>query len=246
MGCCGSMLQAILFLVNLLIFVCGVAVLGGGIYMEVEMSKYLEFLENQAVSTAIVLIVIGALITVVSFVGCCGAMTSNACLMKTYGAFLCILLIAEVGTAIAIFVLKNDVLELATKSMSKTQATYGQEEYKAPTETWDTVQKEFKCCGVSSYKDWDQATSLKQTSSVPDSCCINKTNGCGSGMAGKTPAEAKQTIHTEGCLDKFVGEVKDHAGIAAGIGIGIGVIQLITIITAICLGRRMDYESHFA
>jgi len=243
MGCCGSLLQGILFVVNLLIFVCGAAVLGGGIYMEVEMSKYLDFLDNQAVSTAIVLIVIGALIAVVSFVGCCGAVTNNACLMKTYGAFLCILLIAEIGTAIAIFVLKNDVLDLAKDGMSKTQKTYGQDDFKAPTESWDLVQSEFKCCGVSSYADWTAATKLSKDS-LPDSCCIKETESCGSGILAKP--DFKSQIHTEGCLDKFVDEVKSHAGIAAGIGIGIGVIQLITIITAICLGKRMDYESHFA
>jgi len=241
-GCCSSMLQGLLLVVNLIIFGSGVAVLGGGIYMQLEMSTYLNFLEDQAVSTAIVLIVIGALIALVSFLGCCGSFTSNSCLMKTYGALLVILLIAEIGTAIAVYVFKSDINEVAKKGMAETMDNYGKQEFEAATKTWDGIQQTLQCCGISAGpKDWEQVN-FKVPDSVPDSCCIKVTPTCGNSKA-VTPDD---NIYQDGCLDKFETQINDHAGIAAGIGVGIAVVQLITIIAAFCLGKRMDYESEFA
>jgi len=241
-GCCSSMLQGLLLVVNLIIFGCGVAVLGGGIYMQVEMSNYLMFLDNQAVSTATVLIVIGALITLVSFLGCCGSFTSNGCLMKTYGVLLVILLIAEIGTAIAIYVFKGDIKDIINQGMGEARINYGEDKFPAQTESWDLVQENFHCCGISGYEDWKNVTSLEPNNAVPDSCCIKVEKTCGY----KQLPKANDKIYQTGCLDKFEKEINDHAGIAAGIGVGIFVIQLITIIAAFCLGKRMDYESEFA
>jgi len=240
------MLQGVLLVVNLIIFVCGVAVLGGGIYMQVEMSKYLDFLDNQAVSTAIVLIIIGALIALVAFLGCCGSCTSNACLMKTYGALLIILLIAEIGTAVAIYVFKGDVKDLVNTNMKSTLKNYGKEDFPAPTESWNLLQHNFKCCGVTKFGDWLDAEELKIKNSVPDSCCRSETVGCGEGLADKTTTQVEDKIYTNGCLSTFEDEIEGNVGIAAGIGVGIAVIQLITIIAAFCVGKKMDMESEFS
>jgi len=236
------MLQGVLLVINLIIFVCGVAVLGGGIYMQVVMNQYLDFLDDQVVSTSIVLIVIGALIALVSFLGCCGSCTGNACLMKTYGALLCILLIAEIGTAIAVYVFRNDVNDLMREGMTKTMKNYGKDEFVAPTESWDKIQTTIQCCGIDDYKSWKNAAKLSVTSSVPDSCCIKEEPGCGTGYASKPEGEAKEVIYTKGCLSTVETNIKDNVGIAAGIGVGIAVIQLITIISAFCLGKKNDYE----
>jgi len=240
MGCVKSMTQGLLLVVNLIIFVCGVAVLGGGIYLETQMSKYLDFFDGQGVSTSIVFIVIGALIALVSFLGCCGACTSNACLMKTYGAILCILLIAEIGTAVAIYVFKGDVKDLLTKNMDKTLKDFGKPDFKAPTDSWNALQGEFKCCGVKDYMDWTDSEVLKKTESVPDSCCKTISEGCGNGKT-KSGADVKD-IYTNGCFSTFEETINSNVGIAAGIGAAIAVIQLVTIIAAFCVGKKNEEE----
>jgi len=246
-NCCSSIAQAILLVVNLVIFLCGVTVLGGGIYMEVNMSKYLDFLENQAVTSSIVFIIIGAMIALVSFLGCCGACTGNACLMKTYGGILCILLIAEIGTAVAIYVFKGDIKDLLDTNLNKTLKTYGQEDFKAPTATWDSIQADFKCCGVTQFADWKESPEMQKDNSVPASCCIKVDDpGCGKGLAVKTKEQVKDTIYTEGCLNTVETTLNDNVGVAAGIGAAIGVIQLVTIIAAFCVGKKMDMESDFS
>jgi len=242
MGCCKTVLQGVLVIINLLIFFCGAAVLGGGIYMQVVMSQYLDFVPNQAVSTAIILIVIGALIMLISFLGCCGSCTKNGCMLKTYGSLVLILLIAEIGTAIAIYVLKGNVLTAVDDAMTKTQAHYGSEKFVSNTHSWDQMQKVFKCCGIHDYKDWNTSPKLNSTQSVPDSCCKDEQLNCGKGQQ----ALSTDVIWTEGCLDKFVNSVESNVGIAAGIGVGIGIIQLLVVIAACIIGNKMDYHEHFA
>jgi len=237
------MMQAVLLIVNLIIFLCGSAVLGGGIYMQVEMSSYLDFVSNQAVGSAIVLIVVGAVIALVSFMGCCGACTNNSCLMKSYAAILCVLLIAEIGTAVAIYVFKGEAKDIISKGMSETQVNYGQDQFKTSTQSWDTIQNTFECCGVNGFKDWSKATTLSSTQSVPDACCKDYVEACGEGQAAKSQPDS---IYTEGCLEKFVNEIEGHASLAAGVGIGIGVIQLITVIVACYVGKKMGYDAEFS
>lgn len=37
---------------------------------------------------------------------------------------------------------------------------------------------QFKCCGAANYTDWESVP-LMPKGQVPDSCCINVTQGCG-------------------------------------------------------------------
>ena len=82
LDCCDSLFAGVLLVTNLVFLLCGLALMGGGIYMQVEMADYLDFLGDQAVSTAIVMIVLGALLALITFLGCCGACTRNKCMMQ--------------------------------------------------------------------------------------------------------------------------------------------------------------------
>ena len=74
----------------------------------------------------------------------------------------------QVAAGIATFVLKGDMKTEITKNMEKSLKNYGSEGHDGVTQTWDLVQKEFKCCGVEDWTDWKEVTG----DAVPDSCCI--------------------------------------------------------------------------
>jgi len=40
---------------------------------------------------------------------------------------------------------------------------------------------QYKCCGVTDYKDWHMNVHYSQLNSVPDTCCKKVTKGCGKG-----------------------------------------------------------------
>ena len=85
MGCCDTMLRYIVFLINFVFFMASVALIAIGAYIRINMEQYLDFLDNKYLNASIVLIIIGVIIMIVAFFGCCGACTENACMMNTYG-----------------------------------------------------------------------------------------------------------------------------------------------------------------
>ena len=77
MNCCDSMLKYIVFLCNFIFFLTGCAVLGIGIYVQLTMSDYYDFLEEKYFGSSIILMVVGGVILIVAFFGCCGACTGK-------------------------------------------------------------------------------------------------------------------------------------------------------------------------
>ena len=65
--------------------------------------------DNAYISSAIVLIVLGAIIMIVAFFGCCGACTENACMMYTYGTLLALILLTLIGVIVTMVVFKDDI-----------------------------------------------------------------------------------------------------------------------------------------
>ena len=57
---------------------------------------------------------------------------------------------------------------------------------------------QYKCCGVTDYKDWRTNSHYNKLNSVPDSCCKTETKGCGKGGL-KNPAKIN-TMVGHGCI----------------------------------------------
>ena len=77
MNCCDSMLKYIVFLCNFIFFLTGAAILGIGIYVQVEFTEYYDFLSEKYLGSGIILMVVGGVILIVAFFGCCGACTGT-------------------------------------------------------------------------------------------------------------------------------------------------------------------------
>merc|ERR1719264_322554 len=137
-----------------------------------------------------------------------------------------VIFLMEIGAGIAAYKLK------------------GQEKYEGVTQTWDVLQRELRCCGTQEYMDWVNTT-ISSGENVPDSCCLSTVIGCGLGVLSLAPEKAAMKIHTEGCLDIFSEQIASNIGGVGGVGIGIGLVQLIGMIFAIFLATtiKKQYES---
>ena len=82
MNCCENIFRTALFIVNLIIFFCGVAIVASGAVVNVYFSDYDAFVDGQLVASSIVLIVVGVIVVLIAFMGCCGACMGNSCMMK--------------------------------------------------------------------------------------------------------------------------------------------------------------------
>jgi len=231
MGCCDVLIKYIVFLFNFVFFLTSVALIGIGAYIQINMTKYLDFLGNTYLNTSIILIIIGALMLIITFFGCCGACTENTCMMYTYATMLALILLSLIGVAITVYVFKNDARQVITDTMKSSLKNYGTEGHDGVTETWNIMQNDFKCCGVSNYTDWEDAPAVTQ-GDVPDSCCKAFGDGCGKGAGS-------EKIWKQGCFDKFEGFIVDNAYAAGGVGIGVIVILFLGICVSCCVARGL-------
>ena len=74
---------------------------------------------------------------------------------------------------------------------------------------------EFTCCGgygyATGYNDWKHTLLGGAHNSVPDSCCLNESPGCGANVFGVTDLRVTiQKIHLHGCLTIMMVRLESH------------------------------------
>ncbi|RZC35331.1 uncharacterized protein BDFB_000932 [Asbolus verrucosus] len=223
----------LLFCFNLLFAVSGIAILTIGAIIYVAYGHYSNFVYDSFQSAPLVLIIVGIIIFVVAFFGCCGAVKENHCMVITFSILLLVIFTMEIGTGIAGYIRRNEVEGMLENKLNSTMFDYyTNEDIK---NTWDIVQHEVECCGMTGPQDWYKVT---HNDSLPHTCCPN------------TPDDGSCTMKSRNkYTDSCFGELKElftkYASVIGGVGIGIAVSQLIGVIFACCLARsiREEYET---
>jgi len=219
--------KLLLFVFNLIFVIAGIGLIATGAYVNVKMDEYYDFFGKEYFGPGILLIVVGVLIFLIAFFGCCGAYKENHCLTMTFAVCLAIIFVLEIAGGIAGFVMR-DQLEDEVKTVLETAMTnYNKDGHDGVTKTWNKMQEEFSCCGVSSPNDWKN-----DNGSVPDSCC--KDEGC--------DTSDDSQIFSDGCTTKLENWLKDKVAIIGGVGIGLAFVQVVGIMFACCLARAIKKE----
>ena len=99
-SCCDSLFKTLLLLFNLGFALVGLVLIGFGAYVQVAAKDYLNFLSDNYLNTPVFIIILGVVIFVIAFFGCCGAVKESKCMMYTYGFLLFVILIAQVGVVL--------------------------------------------------------------------------------------------------------------------------------------------------
>jgi len=239
-NCCESLVKYFMVFFNILFIVAGGVLIGFGAWSQIDAKDYLNFLGDNYVNTPIFLMIVGGVIFLVAFMGCCGAWKESKCLIYTYAFFLAIILVAQIGAGIAAYMLKGDLDTEVVKNMEKGMTNYGKGgEFDGVTHTWDIVQKELECCGVENSTDWAKnRPETYKAGQVPDSCCVGGQKlGCGS--SDEVPKFGK------GCYSLFKSQFIDNIAIVGGVALGVAAIELAIVLFACCLGKRMGYTSQY-
>ncbi|KAF4077953.1 hypothetical protein AMELA_G00193780 [Ameiurus melas] len=145
-----------------------------GVVADRTVTKIPAIQELANTTSPIVIIVVGAVIFLITSIGCCGVWKDNYCMVTTFVVLLLIIIIIEtVILAISVYVWKGKLEDLPEKMM---------QDYTSNPDIQkglDDIQEELKCCGAVNASDWVFFKSDKI--SVPDSCCKNVSPNCGAG-----------------------------------------------------------------
>lgn len=224
-GCGMSCIKNLLFIFNFFFAISGIIIIVCGGYSLHLFKKTGPVIGDDYVSAPVILIVVGSIVFLVAFLGCCGAMQESYCMLILFSVFLFLILVAEIAAGSLGFVYKGKVENLAKGKFEQSLRDYDREGPGVVTpvkEAWDFIQSQLQCCGVDNYSDWTKAGKA-----VPSSCCKNQ-GSC-------SPSD----YFSVGCYEKVKTDVKTYAVYVGIAGIGIGLIEIIGIIFSCCLANQV-------
>lgn len=232
-----SCVKYLLFCFNLLFAITGLIILIVGARAQHSLSPYVDLTgENFYISGPIVLIIVGVIVFVVAFFGCCGAVKENHCMIVTFSVFLLIIFVAELAVGIAGYVKHQELEDQIIYNLNKTIKEYP--DNKDVQNTFNIIQTDLQCCGIYGPDDWKKSGIAQ----IPDSCCASQE--IQEGVVMPCNADSK-FLHHEGCLGEVVKFLTRIGAILGGVGLGIAAVQLLGVIFACCLARsiRSQYET---
>ncbi|CAH1286644.1 unnamed protein product [Diabrotica balteata] len=231
MGCATGIVKYLVFLANLLFALAGLALIIIGILIKLNVSEATNVLPKDFGLAPILSIVIGSIVFITAFLGCCGAVKESTCMLTTYAIILLTIFILQVAIGVYAFLQikdKNSFNSVLTKSMQETfDKMYVSQE---ANETMQVTQRFLKCCGVRGPEDYGDRK-------IPLSCCHNIKVQCPS---------TNNDVNHEGCAAKLQTELEKSSKIIGGVAIGIAVVEIVGAIFALCLASsiRNSYRRH--
>lgn len=272
----GKLLKYSFFILNLSCFVFGIAVLGTGIWLNLDISSILNLakLVTKAASIeidskayniihdlsegnvikdfSIGLIVVGAFILIVSFLGCLGSIKGYRCLLGSYGLLLLVLFIGQIACAVTVMNIESSDSDLNVKLRSSLrrsiQNDYSNKEKNAITVLWNFAMAELHCCGAENYEDFKNATNFKGQI-VPDACCKLKVRNetleeQGIFLVSDSQCTSSPTLDNSykdtGCFSVLIKWVRDHIGYIMGILIALAVFEAMSILSSVIIYRAIE------
>ncbi|XP_071809077.1 tetraspanin-9-like [Asterias amurensis] len=225
---CGKCVKYLVFLFNLLFFISGCAILALGIVLHVREGGYATLLPTLPfLNAANICIAAGLIVMFVAFLGCCGAIKENACMLLLFFCFLLLIFVLEIVAGVVGFIYKAQVEKAVTDDLIKGLKGYGEEGQDGLTSAWDRLQSDLMCCGVNGSSDWGQSSPMFTGDQTPDSCCETQVDGCGK------KATAKK--YMDGCKKTLITNLEDRIYYIAAGGIAIGVFQILGMIFSMVL-----------
>lgn len=226
MESCGmNAIKYILFIFNLIFAISGLGIIVAGALVLADVGDFNHFAESRIISPPIVLIVAGAVVFIIAFLGCYGAIKQHYTMLMVFAAALLIIFVIELAVGIAAAVLKNDVGMVLKDSLKNSMKNYTE----ADKQAWDIVQQKFQCCGVDQPQDWWNSPNRD----YPQSCCNKTQYQCRPG-----------NNYQDGCFSKLEMQVQKCATVLIGVGIGIAFVEIAGIILACCLAAAIKKESN--
>ncbi|PNF34005.1 CD63 antigen [Cryptotermes secundus] len=221
----------LLFVFNLVFAISGIAILAVGAIIQNFYSNYTDFLHGKFFVGPVLLIVVGVIVFVVAFFGCCGAVKENHCMIMTFAGLLLVVFGLELAGGITGYVLRDDVGDMLQNTVNSSMSKYSYN--KEITKTWDIMQHDLHCCGTEGPGDWKN---VFKNNTLPETCCPS-VDPC--------EMDSKDHYYKDGCLSILQNEIKHYALLLGGVGIGLACVQLIGVVFACCLARsiRKEYET---
>ncbi|NXB05060.1 TSN8 protein, partial [Cnemophilus loriae] len=215
--------------------VCGCIILGFSIWIRVSGSQQVNACSHTSTITLFagvnLLIAVGAIIMVLGFLGCCGAIKESRCMLMLFFIALLLILILQVTGGVLGAVYKSQVEEAFDSTLSESvkalQST--SEEHKAYQEEFQKLERQNQCCGLlDGPKDWGK--NFDEPSSNICQCEVEKPSS-----SNLCTQYQNRYIYKKTCKEVIIQQMKDNLVIIMGIAFGLAVVEIIGLVFSMSL-----------
>ncbi|XP_076116190.1 CD151 antigen-like isoform X1 [Mytilus galloprovincialis] len=224
---------------NILFLLCGLGVLGIGVWIRIDMVQFDELLGKSMVPiAAYILIAAGGVVLLISLVGCLGALKENRVLLGLYFTFMLFIFMMEAAAAVLGSLFYDQAKPfMSTYVESAMMTKYGDPHYELVTKSVDKLQQQFKCCGFEEPQDWDNATAFT-SATVPVSCCRNQN------QPSCNTAYNSTNIYDEGCVDALSNWMTGNLIYLLCVAIAVALFQILGMVFSLCLIKQAGDDNY--
>ncbi|XP_031627365.1 uncharacterized protein LOC116343455 [Contarinia nasturtii] len=213
----------VVFFFNFLFAIIGIGMVVTGFIVRTKFIDYHDFIEYDLTPYPILLIVVGFVVFLIAFFGCCGAIKENTCMLFLYSLIMIMIVLFQIGIVVAALSKKGDLEQIVDKRLLDTLKK--SKDNSKLLKSWDLLQNELHCCGVSSMNDWSGVIDSDPTI-MPGSCCHK-------GIDDKTCRI--QDVKYPGCKTAFLDYLNNNMYTVAIFAIVAALVQVLAIIFSCCL-----------
>jgi len=211
-----------LFIFNLICAIAGIALIVVGALPLFKLGDIKDvFINDNPATVPVILVVLGSVIFIISFFGCCGAIRESQCMVSTYALFLLVLVVGQIIIAVFAFMYTGDLADAARKGYTTLWNDMGQPNGLNVTEPVNRIQSALHCCGNNGPSDW---------TNIPPSCCKEGTTSCNVNSPDLFP---------DGCGVVLHDLVSASGMLIAWIALVFGAFELVGVIFACCLANSI-------
>ncbi|CAJ1050112.1 tetraspanin-18-like isoform X2 [Xyrichtys novacula] len=236
-GDCLSCMKFLMFIFNFFIFLGGSFLLSVGVWVLVDPMGFREIVAaNPLLFTGVyVILAMGGMLFLLGFLGCCGAIRENKCLLLFFFTLILFIFLAELAAAVLAFLFREHLTrEYFSRELRRHYQ--GHNSTDVFSSTWNAIMTTFHCCGVSGPQDFEESLFrlLNPTQLVPESCC-QRSISVDQCVSGGTPFR-----HNKGCYSAMVEYFQTYIYTAGALAIVVLTIELFAMIFAMCLFRGIQ------
>ncbi|KAG7311363.1 hypothetical protein JYU34_002402 [Plutella xylostella] len=216
-------LKTFTFILNILFWLLGLALLLAGLWAEFELHKYLELSPELSGSVPHVLLGVAGLSLAVSSVAFSCIVKGQPVLLYAYSGFLGAISIMIAGVGMSLFCYRETFPKGLHDGLTQSVLTYDPDRNNI-----DFAQANMQCCGVSNYTDWVR---LSPKRVIPFSCCVDPTHCVIANYSD---------VYQKGCYDTMLEYMDNNMNIIVGVALGTAMLPMIGTLVACSLAEAIN------
>ncbi|XP_053576211.1 tetraspanin-18 [Bombina bombina] len=241
-----SCVKYLMFIFNFFIFLGGACLLGLGVWVIVDPTGFREVIAANPVlfMGAYLVLAMGAMLFLLGFLGCCGAIRENKCLLLFFFMFIFVIFLAELSAAILAFLFREQLSrEFFTKEVKRHY--HGSNSSEVFSTTWNSVMISFGCCGVNGPEDFEDAVRFRSHHPhkvVPEACCRREIQQRDGAITSKVDCLMGKEFYQnrQGCYSVILNTLEPYVYVAGALAIGALAVELFAMVFAMCLFRGIQ------